>query len=150
MRIVGNAEVAEAVRGGHIAPVKQIARMPTGFPSPAEDLAEAPLSLDDLLVRRPASTFFVEMAGDALRDAGIFAGDVLVVDRSLTATSGAVVVVALDGELMARLYCPDQEAIHLLPAHPDVAPVMVTALDRSRYHLWGVVTGVVRRLHRHV
>jgi DNA polymerase V len=152
MRIVGNGEVAEAVRGGHIAhiaPVKQIARMPTGFPSPAEDMAEAPLSLDDLLVRRPASTFFVEMAGDALLDVGILAGDVLVVDRSLTATYGAVVVVALAGELMARQYCPDSAAIHLLPAHPDFAPITVTARDRSRYQLWGVVTGVVRRLHRH-
>jgi DNA polymerase V len=151
MRIVGVGDVAEAVRGGHIAitPVQQLARQPTGFPSPAEDMAEAPLSLDDLLVRRPASTFFVEMAGDALRDAGIFAGDVLVVDRSLTATSGAAVVVALDGELMARLYCPDSEAIHLLPAHPDVAPITITARDRSHYQLWGVVTGVVRRLHRH-
>lgn len=155
MRIVGNGEVVEAVRGGHIAhiapvqPVKRIARMPTGFPSPAEDMAETPLSLDDLLVRRPASTFFVEMAGDALRDVGILSGDVLVVDRSLTATDGAVVIVALDGELIARRYCPDREAIHLLPAHPDVAPITITALDRSRCHLWGVVTGVVRRLHRH-
>lgn len=152
MRILGSGEVAEAVRGGHIAPVqpvKPITRMPTGFPSPAEDMAETPLSLDALLVRRPVSTFFVEMAGDALRDVGILAGDVLVVDRSLTATYGAVIVVALAGDLLARQYCPDSAAIHLLPAHPDVAPITITTRDRSRYQLWGVVTGVVRRLHLH-
>ncbi len=144
MRIVGSSELAEVAHAGHLTTVK---RMLTGFPSPAEDMAEAPLSLDHLLVQRPASTFFVEMAGDALLDSGIFAGDVLVVDRALYPTYGAVVVAALDGELVARHYCPDSEAVHLLPAHPDVAPISV--FDRSRYQLWGVVTGVVRRLHRH-
>ena len=143
MRIIGNAELTEVAIAGHLATVK---RMPTGFPSPAEDMAEAPLSLDKLLAQRPASMFFVEMAGDALLDSGIFSGDVLVVDRALHPSYGAVVVVTLDDKLFARHYCPDSEAVHLLPAHPDVAPISV--YDRSRYHLLGVVTGVVRRLHR--
>ncbi len=120
-------------------------RAPTGFPSPAEDMAEVPLDLHTLLVQHPAATFFVEMAGESLIDSGIFAGDILVVDRALHPVYGALVVVALDGELLARHYCPDSEALHLLPAHPDFAPL--TIRNRARCHLWGVVTATIHRLY---
>jgi len=109
-------------------------------------MAEAPLDLNDLLAPRPAATFYVQVSGDALLDAGIYSGDILVVDRSLYATYGALVVVALDGILMARYYCPDSSAIHLLPAHPDVAPISVRVGDRQRCQLWGVVTATIHRL----
>lgn len=147
MRIVGSAEMAQAARSGHIGQVKRIARMQTGFPSPAEDMAEKPLRLDDLLVSRPESTFFVQMDGDALLGGGIQDGDVLVVDRALYATDGALVIVAFEGQLIARYYCPDSEALHLLPANPEYLPISLN--DRAHYEVWGVVTGVVRRLHHH-
>lgn len=147
MRVLDSTEVAEAVRSGHTS--QRIARIPTGFPSPAEDMAEAPLSLDDLLVWHPASTFFVEMESDALQERGIIAGDVLVVDRALYATGGALVIASLDGNLIARHYCPDGDALQLLAAHPDYAPISIGNDARDRYEIWGVVTGVVRHLHRH-
>lgn len=141
MRIVGAGEVAAATQSGRVTLMK---RAPTGFPSPAEDMAEAPLDLHTLLIRHPAATFFAEMAGDALVDSGVFAGDVLVVDRALHPTYGALVVVALDGELLTRHYCPDSEALHLLPAHPDFAPISIR--QRARCQVWGVVTATIHRL----
>jgi DNA polymerase V len=141
MRILGDGEIAAAARSGYAMLTK---RAPTGFRSPAEDRDDAPLDLHTLLIRHPATTFFVEVADEALVDSGIFAGDILVVERALHPAYGALVVVALDGELLARHYCPDSDALHLLPAHPDFAPIRVR--QRARYQLWGVVTATVHRL----
>ncbi|MBQ3975152.1 MAG: UV protection and mutation protein, partial [Lachnospiraceae bacterium] len=63
-----------------------------GFPSPAEQYVEAPLDLNELLVRRPAATFFVRAAGDSMSGAGISDGDLLVVDRSLRPADGDVIM----------------------------------------------------------
>lgn len=141
----------QLVEQGEVARLEQplIHRVPTGFPSPAHDWAEPPLTLEDLLIQHGhrAATFFVEMVGAALTDAGVFGGDILVVDRALPASYGAIVIIALDGELLARHYCPDAEALHLLPAHADFAPVSIRRLEiPARAQVWGVVTGVVRRL----
>ena len=142
MRILGNGEIAAAARSGHAMLMK---RVPTGFPGPAGDRAEASLDLHTLLIRRPATTFFVEMADEALVDSGIFVGDILVVERALHPAYGALVVVALNGELLARHYCPDSEALHLLPAHPDFSPIRVR--HRARCQLLGVVTATIHQLH---
>lgn len=142
MRLPDDREMA------NVTPFARVRRMPTGFPSPAEDMAESPLDLNALLAPRPAATFYLEMAGDALLDSGIFARDILVVDRSLRPVYGALVVVALDGELLARHYCPDSAALHLLPAHPDFAPISVPVSQSSRCQVWGVITAVVHQLHR--
>ncbi|HEY7342121.1 MAG TPA: S24 family peptidase [Ktedonobacterales bacterium] len=142
MRILGAGEIAATARSGYAMLTK---RAPTGFHSLAGDRAETPLDLHVLLTRLPATTFFVEMADEALVDSGIFVGDILVVERALRPVYGALVVVALDGELLARHYCPDSEALHLLPAHPDFAPIRVR--QRARCQFLGVVTATIHRLH---
>ncbi len=76
----------------------------SGFPSPAEDVAERSLDLQALVVRRPAATFFLRMRGDAMQRAGVFAGDILVVDRSLRPTARRLIVLAVAGELLVRRY----------------------------------------------
>ncbi len=77
---------------------------PSGFPSPAEDVAESSLDLQALVVRRPAATFFLRMRGEAMARAGVFAGDILVVDRSLRPTARRLIVLAVAGELLVRRY----------------------------------------------
>ncbi len=80
----------------------------SGYPSPAQDHGEARLDVRDLLIRHPAATFFLRTAADAktdaLREAGIAAGDILVVDRALHPWPGALVVAVVDGELVVRSY----------------------------------------------
>ena len=68
-----------------------------GFPSPAEDQVERNLDLHERLVRDKAATFFLRAVGDSMRDAGILNGDLLVVDRSLEAAHGRIIIAALDG-----------------------------------------------------
>ena len=69
-----------------------------GFPSPAEQYLEPPLDLNELLVRRPAATYFVRVEGDSMVGAGISDGDLLVVDRSLRPADGDVIIASVDGD----------------------------------------------------
>lgn len=66
-----------------------------GFPSPAQDYVEQTLDLNELCIKHPAATFFVKVQGDSMIEAGIFSGDILVVDRSLQPAHGDTVVAAV-------------------------------------------------------
>src|SRR5471030_2397814 len=77
------------------------ARVPAGFPSPADDYIERSLDLNEHLIRHPAATFFVRASGDSMTGS-IHSGDLLVVDRSLEAADGSVVIAVIDGELTVK------------------------------------------------
>ncbi len=86
-----------------------LGRLPAGFPSPADDYIEGKLDLNRHLIKHPAATFFVRVTGDSMLEAGIHSGDILIVDRSLEAIDGNVIVASLDGELtVKRLFKQDQ------------------------------------------
>jgi len=77
-------------------------KVAAGFPSPADDYVEKNLDLNELLVQKPAATFFVRSQGESMLGAGIHPNDILVVDRSLEAVSGKVVICAINGELTVK------------------------------------------------
>ena len=108
----------------------------SGFPSPAEGAAEASLDVRGLLVRRPAATFFLRMGSDRQRAAGIFPGDILVVDRSLTPAAGQLVIVASRGELRVTRWQPSRAA----PAD-DASE----GAETEEAALWGAVTYVIHQ-----
>jgi DNA polymerase V len=67
-----------------------------GFPSPADDYIGQQLDLNDLLIKNPAATFFVRVAGDSMTGVGINDKDILVVDRSLEPVHGRIVIAAVN------------------------------------------------------
>ena len=73
-----------------------------GFPSPAEQYQETPLDLNELLVKRPAATYFVRVEGDSMVGAGIRNGDLLVVDRSLRPADGDIIIASVDGDFTVK------------------------------------------------
>ena len=73
-----------------------------GFPSPAEQYMEPPLDLNELLVKRPAATYFVRVSGDSMTGAGINDGDILVVDRSLRPADGDIIIACVDGDFTVK------------------------------------------------
>jgi DNA polymerase V len=119
------------------------ARANSGFPSPAEDVAEASLDLQSLMVRRPAATFFLRMRGDAMARAGVFAGDILVVDRSLRPTPRRLIVLAVAGELRVRRYIRSvaSKGVLFVAAGDDVSEP-ISADDAL---VWGIVTYVIHQ-----
>lgn len=73
-----------------------------GFPSPADDYVESRIDLNLELIPRPLSTFFMRVCGDAMAADGILHGDLLVIDRSVQARAGLVVVATHGGAFVVR------------------------------------------------
>ncbi|MGI9275675.1 MAG: LexA family protein [Endozoicomonas sp.] len=117
-----------------------------GFPSPAADYLEDHLSLDQLLVQHPAATFFARAQGHSMIGAGIHDSDLLIIDRSLTARSGDIVIALLDGELLVKRLKRDGENVVLLSEHPDYPPVDLKS--EQTLDVWGVVTQVIHSLRQ--
>ncbi len=114
-----------------------------GFPSPAQDYIEKALDLNELCIKRPAATFFVRVEGDSMIQAGIYAGDILVVDRSVTAEHGDTVIVAIHGEMTVK-ELELRPVVRLVPRNPAYPAIEIpegTALD-----IFGVVTNVIRNI----
>ncbi|WP_419788373.1 LexA family protein [Pseudodesulfovibrio sp.] len=115
-----------------------------GFPSPADDYVETALDLNRYLVTNPAATFMVRVGGDSMIDAGILDGDVLIVDRSREAKTGRIVVAVVDGELTVKRLGRFNGRIFLLPENSAYRPIEIH--EEQELTIWGVVSGVVRKL----
>ena len=117
-------------------------RVPAGFPSPADDHIEGKLDLNLHLIRRPAATFFIRAQGESMRDAGIFDGDLLVVDRAIAPQAGDIVIAVLHGDLTVKRLRKSNGALILCAENPDFPDI---ALDDAGCEAWGVVTHSIRR-----
>lgn len=116
-----------------------------GFPSPADDFIESYLDLNTHLIKHPAATFFVIASGDSMTGAGIQSGDMLIVDRSLEAAHGKIVIAAIDGELTIKRLSRTQGNLQLLPANPKYPTIDITA--EQDVVIWGVVTHVIHEAY---
>jgi DNA polymerase V len=96
------------------------------------------------VIRNPAATFAVRLASDSMTGAGLFPGDIAVIDRSVTPTPGCIVLALLDGEFTIKRYRPRDETILLQAENPAFLDIEVTA-DRA-FEVWGVVTRSIRML----
>ncbi len=114
-----------------------------GFPSPADDHIDRNLDLNELLIQHPVATFFVRVAGDSMKDAGINHGDILVVDRSLEATSGKIVIAIVNGELTVKRFMQSQTSCQLVAANSNYPPVEIT--EDTEFTVWGVITSVIHQ-----
>jgi len=115
-----------------------------GFPSPAEQYLEPPLDLNELLVKRPAATYFVRVEGDSMIGKGIYDGDLLVVDRSLDPRDGDVVIANVDGEFTVKTLRKKGGRVGLQPAN-DKYPTIVLK-GASELKVFGKVTTVIHKL----
>lgn len=118
-------------------------RPAAGFPAPADDLVETALDINDLVVENPASTFFVRVEGDSMEGAGIFSGDVLVVDRAVNPSEGRIVVAAVYGEMVVKRLKKTAQGFVLQSENSHYEPILVSENDDC--FIWGVVVGSVRR-----
>ena len=118
-------------------------RVEAGFPSPADDHVERTLDLNEELIPHPAATFFLRAGGSSMLGAGIHDGDLLVVDRSLTAEPGRVVVAVVDGEFTVKRLDRSEHGPILRAEHPGYAPIPIG--PDTEVVIWGVVTWVLRR-----
>jgi DNA polymerase V len=117
-----------------------------GYPSPADDDLDGSLDLNQHLITHPTATFFVRVAGESMREAGIHSGDVLIVDRALTPRDGSVVIAVVNGELTVKRLAKRQGQLVLMPENQYYPPLPIT--ETTAFEVWGVVTYVIHRVSR--
>ena len=132
---------------GHIGISVELPEIKAGFPSPAQDYVENGIDLNRELVKNPSSTFFGRARGNSMEGAGIFDGDLLIIDKSLEPREGAIAVCFIDGEFtLKRIHCEKHDgqvtAIWLQPENEQFTPIKVT--QDNQFIIWGIVVHSVR------
>ncbi len=112
-----------------------------GFKAADDDDKEHGIDLNERLVKNKPATYFFRMHSDAMTDAGIHPGDILIVDRSLPAISGKIIVAALGSELIVRRYQQVLHTLSLVAENKRYSAIQVN--DLTNFHFWGVVTYVI-------
>lgn len=120
--------------------------VPAGFPSPADDFAVKRHDLNELLVTHPAATFMWRVSGQSMIEAGIFDGDVIVVNRALTPAHKDIVVAQVDGEFTVKYLYKRADRVKLMPANPTFPTI--TFREGQQLIIVGVVTAAIKRFRQ--
>ena len=121
-----------------------------GFPSPATDYIDKSIDLNEYIVKHPAATFYVRSSGDSMVGAGIHNGDILVVDRSLKATNGKIVVAIVDGEFTVKRFLTKNQNIMLAAENELYRNIHIdAALERVEISdVWGIGRQYAKKLQQ--
>lgn len=115
-----------------------------GFPSPADDFKEIRISLDKELVKNKESTFYARVSGDSMIGAGLDDGDLLVIDRSLSAENNKICVCYIDGDFTVKRIIKKGKKIFLKPENKEYKEIEIT--NDNELIIWGVVIFVIKSL----
>ena len=138
------SRIARAGRNPDAPAAPARASVVIGFGSPADDSGVTRLDLNDILVRNPQATFLMRVAGSAMRDAGIDAGDLVVIDRAIVPAHGHVVIAVVEREFVCRRLNRQGQEVRLCAADPAVADILVG--EDADVEIWGVVTTAIKSL----
>ena len=116
----------------------------TGFGAAADDYMERGIDLNEQLIRNKPATFFMKVSGNSMINAGIFDGDIVIVDRSIKQKNGAIVIAVIDGEMLIRRLDISINKVRLIPETSKLAIIEVS--DYSDFKIWGVVTCIIRNV----
>ena len=116
-----------------------------GFPSPVEDYREHSISLDKYIIQNPAATFMAYANGNSMERVGIYHRDILIIDRSLSARNGDVIIALINGEFMVKQISIIDGHLFFIPGDMKYAPVKITS--EMGFEVWGVVAFSIRN-HR--
>jgi len=115
-----------------------------GFPSPAADFDETKISIDQLVIKNEAATFYAKASGHSMIGAGIDDGDILVIDRSIEPTDNKIAVCFIDGDFTIKRIKIEEDCIYLQPENPKFKSIKVT--EDNDLIIWGIVTYVVKKV----
>ncbi|HRD57562.1 MAG TPA: translesion error-prone DNA polymerase V autoproteolytic subunit [Ferruginibacter sp.] len=116
----------------------------TGFGAATDDYMERGIDLNEQLVHNKPATFFFRMKGDAMKDAGIYDNDILIVDRSVKNVNGRVIIAILNGELLVRRFHKNFSSAFLIPENDRYKTINLS--EFGEFAIWGVVIHSIHTL----
>ncbi len=114
-----------------------------GFPSQVEETLFESISMEEWLVKNPASTFLLKVYGESMVEAGILPGDYVLVDRGMKPKNGDIVVVRVEDEWTMKFFYLRNGEVRLKPGNRQY-PELVFGPERD-IEVFGVVIAVIRK-----
>jgi len=108
-----------------------------GFPSPADDYKEENIDLNEYLIKNPFSTFFIRVKGNSMINSGIQDQDLIVVDKSLIAKPGNIVIAIIDGKFTVKRLDKKNDEIYLKAENHNYPDLELK--NYNNVQIWGVV-----------
>ena len=116
-----------------------------GFPSPADDFIELSIDLNKEYIKNRDTTFYAKVKGDSMKNAGIFDGDLLIIDKSLEPQNNKIAICQIDGEFTVKRIKVTKEEVFLMPENKLFDPIKVT--EENQLIIWGIVTYVIKKVY---
>jgi repressor LexA len=121
--------------------VRVLGAVRAGFPSPAEEELIDTISLDDYLIERPEATFMLKVTGDSMVDAGIYPGDMVLVEKGVEPRNNDIVIAQVDGDWTMKYFVRDRDGVRLEPANRNYD----TIRPENDLEIGGIVRSVIRK-----
>lgn len=120
------------------------AGLQAGFPSPADDFLEVRIDFNEDIIKNKDATFYAKVKGSSMKNAGIFDGDLLVIDRSLEPLNNKIAVCVIDGEFTVKRIKKETNTVWLIPENEEFQPIKVT--EDNEFIVWGIAIASIKRL----
>jgi DNA polymerase V len=112
-----------------------------GFPSPALDYMEERIDLNKVFIDHPLSTFIIECTGDSMINAFIPPKAKLIVDKSVTAQNGDIVLAEMNGDFTVKFLKKNDFKCWLIPGNSKYKEIEIT--EEMNLNIWGVVVKII-------
>lgn len=126
-----------------VGKIPLVGTVPAGNPIDAIENIEGEIALD-LSFLPKNSSFSLHVSGDSMKNAGIFDGDIVLVEKQNVASKGDIVVAIINGEATVKRYFREGSKIRLQPENDDFDPIYVTK-DSGEFQIAGKVVGLIRK-----
>ena len=123
--------------------VKLVGSVPAGSPIDAIENVEGEIALDTSFLPKGES-FTLTVKGDSMKDAGIFDGDLVLVQKQQIAQRGEIIVALIGGEATVKRYFPESNKIRLQPENEAYEPIYVDKKSEE-FRIAGKVVGLLRK-----
>jgi DNA polymerase V len=114
-----------------------------GFPSPADDFIEISIDINKEYIKNKDTTFFAKVIVNSMINAGIFDGDLLIIDKSLEPQNDKIAVCQIDGEFTVKRIKIEKDVVWLIAENDDFKPIKVT--PDNELLIWGIVTASIKK-----
>lgn len=131
----------QSIQAGKIQQESIRGRAASGFASAADDFLDDPIDLNRFFIQNREATFLIRAVGSSICRFGVLRGDILIVDRSLKALGGSLVISVQHGQAgLVRLIAKGQ---YLMAVNSDHTREQQGAIVDDTFRVWGVVTAFV-------
>lgn len=114
-----------------------------GFPSPADDFIELSIDINKEYIKNRDTTFFAKVKGNSMVNAGIFDGDLLIIDKSLEPQNNKIAVCQIDGSFTVKRIKIEKDVVWLIAENDNFKPIKVT--PENELMIWGIVTASIKK-----